>query len=104
MIVTFSSSKWDKATDLSHVPARSSARAVEVAESGPAPQPVSGAAAGGQGQPNLVLQQGPGLSLLLSGQGLSVFPFRFTSSRSRMAAMSGRSSTATVISMTCMKR
>lgn len=72
-------------------------------------QQESGAEAGGEGQPNFVLWLervwgGVGLSLLLTRQGLPVFPHRFTSSRSLMAIMNGQSSTATVTSMTCMKR
>ena len=59
---------------------------------------------GGSGCATAIAEGRVALSLLPAGQGLLVFPFRFTSSRSLMAAMNGQSSTATAISMTYMKR
>lgn len=76
----------------------------------------SDAEANGQGQPGFALGVGTvwvarsycggrmRFSFLPAGQGLSVFPYRFMSSRSLLAAMNGQSSTATAISMICTKR
>lgn len=58
----------------------------------------------GSGYPAAIAGGGVGLFLLLTQQGLPVFPRRFISYRSLMAIMNGQSSTATVTSMTCMKR